>query len=111
MVRDIDNGKKEKAIPHFRSRTYISLENDDNEHNLNEAYQKMNGSLEEFIHKGSNWVLNKIISMEINTVKYSLVTGSSYRCRHFLKKCRFYYENEVSLFPFFHCQYRVPFPL
>lgn len=40
MVRDIDNGKKEKAIPHFRSRTYISLENDDNEHNLNEAYQK-----------------------------------------------------------------------
>jgi hypothetical protein len=42
------------------------------------AYQKMNGSLEEFIHKGSNWVLNKIISMEINTVKYSLVTGSSY---------------------------------
>lgn len=40
MVRDIDNGKKEKAIPHFRSRTYISLANDDNEHNLNEAYQK-----------------------------------------------------------------------
>lgn len=40
--------------------------------------KKMNASLEEFIHKGSNWVLNKIISMEINTVKYSLVTGSSH---------------------------------
>jgi hypothetical protein len=52
IVRDIDNGKKEKAIPHFRSRTYISLENDDNEHNLNEAYQNMNASLEEFTHKG-----------------------------------------------------------
>lgn len=38
----------------------------------------INASLEEFIHKGSNWVLNKIISMEINTVKYSLVTGSSH---------------------------------
>jgi hypothetical protein len=78
MVRNIDNGQQEKTTAHFRSKTYVSSENDDNDHNLNEAYQKMNASLEEFIHKGSNWVLNKIISMEINTVKYSLVTGSSY---------------------------------
>jgi hypothetical protein len=78
MVRNIDNGQQEKTTAHFRSKTYVSLENDDNDHNLNEAYQKMNASLEEFIHKGSNWVLNKIINMEINTVKYSPVAGSSY---------------------------------
>lgn len=45
---------KKKTTAYFRSKTYIYLENDDNDHNLNEAYQKMNASLEEFIHKGSN---------------------------------------------------------
>lgn len=78
MVRNVDDGTKEKASPHFRSKTYISLENDGNDHNLNEAFQKMNGSLEEFIHKGSNWVVNKIVSLEVHTVKYSPVSGSSY---------------------------------
>ena len=78
MARNIDNGQQEKTTAHFLSKTYISFENDYNDHKLNEDYQKMNTSLEEFIHKGSNWVLNKIISMEINTVKYSPVTGSSY---------------------------------
>ena len=60
MVRNIDNGQQEKTTAHFRSKIYVSLENDDNDHNLNEAYQKINASLEEFMHKGSNWVLNKI---------------------------------------------------
>lgn len=78
MVRDVNDGVKEKATPHFRSKTYISLENDDNDHNLNEAFQKMNASLEEFIHKGSNWVVNKIIELEVNTVRYSPIPGASY---------------------------------
>lgn len=78
MVGDVNDGVKEKTTPHFRSKTYISLENDDNEHNLNEAFQKINAFLEEFIHKGSNWVVNKIIELEVNTVKYSPVPGASY---------------------------------
>ncbi|CAC5423990.1 unnamed protein product [Mytilus coruscus] len=78
MVRNIEDGTKEKTTPHFRSKTYTSLENDDNEHNLNEAFQKMNGSLEEFIHKGSNWIVNKVLGLEVNTVKYSPISGSSY---------------------------------
>lgn len=78
MVRDIEDGRKEKATSHFRSKNYIALENDDNDHNLNEAFQKMNASLEEFIHKGSNWIVNKILSLEVNTVKYSPIAGSSY---------------------------------
>ncbi|CAC5357663.1 unnamed protein product [Mytilus coruscus] len=78
MVRNIEDGTKEKTTPHFRSKTYTSLENDDNEHNLNEAFQKMNGSLEELIHKGSNWVVNKVLGLEVNTVKYTPISGSSY---------------------------------
>ncbi|VDI63265.1 Hypothetical predicted protein [Mytilus galloprovincialis] len=78
MVRNIDNGTKEKTAPHFRSKTYTSLENDDNDHNLNEAFQKMNGSLEEFIHKKSNWIVNNVLGLAVNTVKYSPISGSSY---------------------------------
>ncbi|CAG2232690.1 unnamed protein product [Mytilus edulis] len=78
MERNIDDGRKEKVAPYFRSKTYTALANDENDHNLNEAFQKMNASLEEFIHKGSDWVVKKIISLEVNTVKYSPIAGSSY---------------------------------
>lgn len=78
MVRDIDDGTQDKTVPHFRSNAYTSLANDDNEHNVNEAFQKMNASLEEFIHKGSNWVVNNVLSIEVNTVSYSPIKGSSY---------------------------------
>jgi len=78
MERNIENGRKEKVTPHFRSKTYIALENDDNEHHLNEAFQKMNASLEDFIHKGSDWVVSKIVSLEVKTVKYAPISGSSY---------------------------------
>ena len=77
--RDIDNGtKQEETNPHFRSKTYVALENDDEEHELNEAFQKMNQSLEEFIHRGSNCILDCVISMEIHTVHYSPISGSSF---------------------------------
>lgn len=78
MVRNIDDGTKERIMAHFRSKTNISLQNDDNEHNMNEAFGKMNASLEEYIHKGSNWVVNKIVCLEVHTVKYSPISGSSY---------------------------------
>lgn len=78
MVRDVDEGNQDKAQPHFRSKNYISLSDENNDHNLNEAFQSVNRSLEEFINKGSNWILNKIISLEIHTVPYSPIAGSSY---------------------------------
>lgn len=78
MIRDVDNGEQEKTTPHFRSKNYISLQDENNEHNINEAFQGVNKSLEEFVSHGSNWVVNKVLSLEINTVKYSPVSGSSY---------------------------------
>ena len=76
--RDVDDGTQENISSHFRSKTYIALQNDDIEHEMNEAFQKMNDSLEEFIHKGSNWLVDRIISMEICTVPYTPISGSSY---------------------------------
>ena len=78
MVRDIDDGNQEKARPHFRSKSYISLANENNYHNLNEAFQSINRAMEQFINKGSNWILNKVIFLEVHTVAYSPISGSSY---------------------------------
>lgn len=78
MVKDVDNGEQEKAIPHFRSKFFISLPSENNDHNINEAFQGVNSALEEFVKHGSNWTVNKVISLEVNTVKYSPISGSSY---------------------------------
>lgn len=71
MVRDIDDGNEEKAHPHFRSKSYISLANEDNDHNLNEAFQSINRAMENFISKGSNWILNKVMHLELYPLPYS----------------------------------------
>jgi hypothetical protein len=41
MIRTIADGKEEFAIPHFRSRTYITLTGEDPEDNLNAAFQEV----------------------------------------------------------------------
>lgn len=78
MVKDVDNGEQEKTIPHFRSKNVISLPGENNDHNINEAFQGVNSALEEFVNHGSNWTVNKVMSLEVNTVKYSPISGSSY---------------------------------
>lgn len=78
MTRDVDNGEQDKTVPHFRSKYYISLPNENNDHYINEAFQSVNKALEEFVNKGNNWTVNKVMSLEVNTVKYSPIAGSSY---------------------------------
>ncbi|XP_033744078.1 uncharacterized protein LOC117329956 [Pecten maximus] len=57
----------------------MQLPNDvDLEHNLNDAFQKIFGSCEEFIRKGSGWVLKRVIKLEIHVANYSSVGGSSF---------------------------------
>ena len=68
MIRTIADGKEEFAIPHFRSRTYITLTGEEPEDNLNAAFQEVHRVLEEFIRKGSNWTVQKVICLEINTL-------------------------------------------
>jgi len=78
MIRDLEDENKEKAHPHFRSKAYISLADENNDHNINEAFQSVNKAMEEFINKGSNWILNKVICLEVHTFQYSPISGSSY---------------------------------
>jgi hypothetical protein len=72
-------GVIEKALPHFRSQTYRHLSAEEfNMHTLNEAFQKMFTSKEEFIMKGSDWILSKIIHLELCYVVYSPLKGGNY---------------------------------
>jgi len=44
MTRDIDDGNQEKAQPHFRSKNYISLTNENVEHNIKRGFPKRESS-------------------------------------------------------------------
>lgn len=60
MIRTIEEGE-ELIVPHFISRTFISLNLSDEEHDLNTAFQQMLNALEEFIHRGSDWRVDVVI--------------------------------------------------
>ncbi|XP_069110136.1 uncharacterized protein [Argopecten irradians] len=79
LEKEDREGNVNQTMPHFLSRSYIQLPDDvDLEHNLNDAFQKMFGSFEEFIRKGSGWVLKRVIKLEIHVANYSPVGGSSF---------------------------------
>jgi hypothetical protein len=72
-------GILETAKPHFRSITYAHLSAEDfNVHNLNEAFQKMFASKEEFIMKGSDWILSKVLYLEVCFTNYLPLKGGNY---------------------------------
>lgn len=56
-------GVLETAKPNFRSITYAHLSAED--FNLNDAFQKMFASKEEFIMEGSDWILSKVLYLEV----------------------------------------------
>lgn len=73
------DGDNTVSLSHFRSKTYVLLNPETfNDHELNEALQKIIKSLEEFMRNGSGWVLKKVLHLEINTVKYTPLKASSY---------------------------------
>ncbi|XP_053380071.1 uncharacterized protein LOC128548718, partial [Mercenaria mercenaria] len=79
MERTDNGGDSSVSTPFFRSRTYMSLTLDGlNEHDLNEALQKMYASLEKYMRDGSGWFLRKVLKLEIHTIKYRPLSGSSY---------------------------------
>ena len=78
MVRDLREGKDSTATPYFRSKTHTILEHDDVEHDINSAFQQMSDNMQDFINKGSDWRFDTVVSMEIVTVPYSPLNGSSF---------------------------------
>ena len=78
MQRD-DGYETTTSTPYFRSRTYRILRSEDLEdHDMNESFQKMFAALEKYQKEGSNWFLKRIIKLEIHTVLYRPISGSTY---------------------------------
>ena len=48
------------------------------DHEVNEAYQKQFQSFDEYIARGSGWTLQRILHMEVYTMQYRPIRGSSY---------------------------------
>lgn len=81
MTRQKTDGSSEKKNPDFRSPTTHILAPDDDEdvdHGINNAFQKMFKSFDEFIRKGSNWTLKKVDSLELHTASYKAIGGKAY---------------------------------
>ena len=78
MQRD-DGNETTTSSPYFRSRTYRFLLSEELlEHDLNEAFQKMFAALEKYQKEGSNWFVKSIIKLEIHTVVYRPISGSTF---------------------------------
>lgn len=78
MQRD-DGPESTVSTPFFRSLTYFTLSAEDlNDHDLNEALQKMYASLEKYMREGSGWYVKKVLKLKIHTVVYKPVNGSAY---------------------------------
>lgn len=64
-------GEQQTVTPFFRSRTYSVLSLDAmNEHDVNEAMQKMFAILEKYLREGSGWYVKRVLKLEIHTAVY-----------------------------------------
>ena len=75
---NVATGEVEYVNGHFVSKVEIILQGT----NLDDLYQKMTGkmleSLAAYQMQGSNWIFDSIIALEVHTVKYEPLRGSSY---------------------------------
>ena len=79
FVRETIDGERDSSQPHFKSSTNVLLSKDSlYDQDLNEAFQKQFKSFDEYIARGSGWTLKRIIHMEVHTLQYRPIGGSSY---------------------------------
>ena len=75
---DVKGGEVIAKEAAFHSKTEVNLEST----NSNELFSKMKGtvleSLAKFQRKGNNWRFRSVLSLNLHTVKYEPLDGSSY---------------------------------
>ena len=73
------DGQEAISQPFFRSQTYAFLSEETwNETDLNQALQKIFASMEKYMREGSGWYLKKVLKLEVHTVVYAPLSGSTY---------------------------------
>lgn len=79
MVRISHDGESDISHPYFKSPTFSMLsQNDVIDDDLNVAYQKQFKSFDEYIARGSGYTLKHVLELEVHTLQYRPLGGSSY---------------------------------
>ncbi|CAC5365506.1 unnamed protein product [Mytilus coruscus] len=80
LSRETNEGEVDNSRPYFKkSNTYILLSKTDiKDDDINEAFQKQFKSFDEYIARGSGWTLKQVINMELHTIQFRPIGGSSY---------------------------------
>lgn len=71
-------GEQEIASSFFRSCNDISLDVSNLDDKITHAFSKIIASFDEFLDRGSGWVLEECSFLEVNVAKYRPLEGSSY---------------------------------
>ena len=78
MVKKSGDGRLQYNMAFFRSSMSILLWKGHIAHELNQAFQKLYNSFEEYNNKGSGWRIHRIYQMEVTVAAYKPLSGSSY---------------------------------
>jgi hypothetical protein len=75
---DMKTGEENIQTAYFRSDTSVVLKGTNLDSLYNTAKDEMLEKMASYVRKGSNWVLDSVVRLEINTVKYDPLKGKSY---------------------------------
>lgn len=78
LVKYDPEGNQILAEPTFRSFTLASTNITEFDTQLAEAFQKLHKDFQQFERDGSGWTLLHVLKLEVNTVHYKPITGTSY---------------------------------
>src|SRR5688572_5813510 len=75
---DMKSGEEVEAEPNFKSKTEIILEATDVGEIYSSAVDKIKESMASYQMQGSNWRFKSVVKLDIDTVEYKPLKGSSY---------------------------------
>ncbi|GBL96873.1 hypothetical protein AVEN_118984-1, partial [Araneus ventricosus] len=73
-----EDGGEERVTPYFRSNVQIELVGDTVGDHVPASFTKILEAVDEFIRRGSEWILDKIVHFELCVAKYQPLRASSY---------------------------------
>ncbi|CAL1297347.1 unnamed protein product [Larinioides sclopetarius] len=76
--RKRDDREEERCTPYFRSSVQIELVPDTVGDHIPLAFTKISEAVDEFLRRGSGWILDKIVHFELCVAKYHPLRASSY---------------------------------
>ncbi|CAL1293464.1 unnamed protein product [Larinioides sclopetarius] len=76
--RETPDGDIEYCTPYFCSKVVIELDTSMIDDHIEQAFEKIKSSFDEFLENGSGWVFDSVIHMELKTATYHPLAPSSY---------------------------------